>query len=238
MKICIDAGHGGKDPGAMGALSNEKDNVLKTALAIGIVAEANGIEVVYTRTTDVYLELLERAKIANKEDVDLFISVHNNSYSDPTVGGIETWHYPGSVNGSKLAEYVHTEMINVVDFANRGVKTAKFTVLSRTRMPAILLELGFISNLEEEKLLMSDAFNEIIANAVVKGVCQYFGKDFIEVDLIEDPEIDIEILVKEVQTLLNKWEITDYEDKALVVDGVYGPRTDSAFVKLRELLSS
>ena len=108
----------------------------------------------------------------------IFISIHYNAigyYWDDKVGGIETYHYPGSSNGKKLAEKVHYQLLKGTDLKDRHVKSANFHVLRETAMPAILCECGFMSNHVEAKLMKNLAYQEECAIEICKGVCDYFG---------------------------------------------------------------
>jgi N-acetylmuramoyl-L-alanine amidase len=177
MKICIDPGHGGADPGAVGPTGlKEKDVNLAVGLKLAELLKSIA-EVKLTRTKDIAVSLKDRAAIANSWGADYFISVHSNSFTDRKVGGVETWAYAPGGNGEKLAKAVQAELVKVTGFANRGVKfNSKFAVLRDTKAPAILTETGFISNSDEEKLLKTAAFREKIAKAIAQGVAKQLGK--------------------------------------------------------------
>jgi N-acetylmuramoyl-L-alanine amidase len=177
MKICIDPGHGGVDPGAVGPTGlKEKDVNLAVGLKLAELLKPIA-EVKLTRTKDIAVSLKDRAAIANSWGADYFISVHSNSFTDRKVGGVETWAYAPGGNGEKLAKAVQAELVKVTGFANRGVKfNSKFAVLRDTKAPAILTETGFISNSAEEKLLKTTAFQEKIARAIAQGVANRIGK--------------------------------------------------------------
>lgn len=178
--ITLDAGHGGKDPGALGRDgSREKDNTLSQTLILKSYLEKQGFKVFLTRDKDVFVDLTTRKNIADANKSDLFISVHNNSFSDPKSNGIETWNYPGSTNGKKAGTLVQEELIKETRLLNRGNKEAKFTVLTG-KCTAILVELGFISNDVECRLLASKDYQNIVATAITKGVCRYFNVTYIE----------------------------------------------------------
>lgn len=176
-KICIDPGHGGADPGAIGPSGlKEKDVNLAVGLKLAELLKPIA-EVKLTRTKDIAVSLKDRAQIANSFKCDYFISVHTNSFTDRKVGGVETWAYAPGGNGEKLAKAVQAELVKATGFANRGVKfNSKFAVLRDTKAPAILTETGFISNPDEEKLLKTDAFREKIARAIAQGVAKQLGK--------------------------------------------------------------
>lgn len=177
MKICIDPGHGGADPGAVGPTGlKEKDVNLAVGLKLAELLKPIA-EVKLTRTKDIAVSLKDRAAIANSFKCDYFISIHSNSFTDRKVGGVETWAYAPGGNGEKLAKAVQAELVKATGFANRGVKfNTAFAVLRDTKAPAILTETGFISNPAEEKLLKTGAFRDKIAMAIAQGVAKQLGK--------------------------------------------------------------
>lgn len=186
MKICIDAGHGQHDPGAVGASGlKEKDVALKIALKVGKKLKNNGLDVIYTRTNDnpgfpvnQSLNLQKRCDIANKNNADMFISIHCNSATNKKANGTETFVFKKGIDAEKLARSVQNEIVKTTGLANRGVKTANFYVLKHTKMPAILIETAFISNLAEERLLRENDFQDRVATGIAKGVCKYAGVDY------------------------------------------------------------
>lgn len=178
--ITLDAGHGGSDSGAVGIDGSfEKTNTLSQTFILKNYLEEQGFKVYLTRDKDVFVGLSERKNIADNYKSNLLISIHNNSFSAPKANGIETWNYPGSVNGTKAGAYVQEELIKETSLVNRGNKEAKFTVLTGA-CTAILVELGFISNEIECKLLASRDYQNIVATAITKGVCKYFNVPYVE----------------------------------------------------------
>lgn len=168
--IMLDAGHGGRDPGAVYDERKEKDDTLALTLAVGEILQEQGIDVLYTRTTDVYESPYQKAMEANAADVDLFISIHRNSYpTDNTVSGVESLVYNKSGLKLEMAENIN-EQLEALGFVNLGVKERPgLVVLRRTRMPAILIEAGFI-NSDTDNLLFDDNFDDIalaIAEAIL-----------------------------------------------------------------------
>jgi len=228
-KVVIDAGHGGKDPGALGKHSREKDIVLTVALKTGKYIEENfeDIEVLYTRKTDVFVELHKRAQIANESGADVFISIHCNSNRSSQPYGAETYvmglhktqqnldvaktenaailyeddyitQYEGFDPNSdedyiilsmfqstnidqsiNLSSKVQNQFHERVGRKDRGVKQAGFWVLYKTTMPGILIELGFLSNPNEEKFLISDKGQVYLASAIYRAFKEY-KKEFEE----------------------------------------------------------
>lgn len=173
-KVFLDAGHGGKDPGALGNGLQEKDIVLQVTMKIGDILRSHGLEVIYSRTTDTFLELHERANMANNAKADVFVSVHCNSAINTSARGVETYSYPGSSEGEKLAKAIQDSIINAKIFShNRGTKTANFAVLRQSKMPAALVELGFISNKLDAEIQKTK--QDKMALAVAKGILNYLG---------------------------------------------------------------
>ena len=173
--ICIDAGHGGSDSGAVGNGVIEKNVALNAVLSIGELLKKQGFDVIYTRNSDVYVNLNERCRIANFKNVDLFISVHINSATNTNAKGTETLCY----SKNKFAEIVQKNLISVLKTNDRGLKERKdLAVLNGTKMTAVLLELGFLSNKDEANLIKSSLFIDNVTTAVVKSVCLYFGVTF------------------------------------------------------------
>ncbi|MBW9146853.1 N-acetylmuramoyl-L-alanine amidase [Clostridium sp. CM028] len=175
---CVDFGHGGTDSGAVGDHSHEADLVMAIGKKVGRILVERGQKVIYTRTTDVYLTLAQRANTANNNGCDTFTSIHANSFSDKSAHGIETFSYPKSSSGAGLSKLVQSELIKATGLTNRGCTTANFGVLRMTSMVAILVETAFISNPTEENLLLSNAYQEKVALAIVKGIFAYLGLNF------------------------------------------------------------
>lgn len=168
--FCIDAGHGGKDAGAVNGGLYEKASALATAKLLKKELEAKGHEVIMTRDSDTFLELSERCTIANKANVNAFISIHCNSAENKDAHGIETWFCTGSVTGEQLAKAVQAELIDSTGANDRCIKPGTFYVLKNTKAPAILVETGFISNEEEKILLFKTYYQEKMVKAIAEGV--------------------------------------------------------------------
>lgn len=171
MKIvCIDAGHGGKDPGATTKTGiDEKDIALTVALKVG--ALLTGYEIVYTRDEDVYVGLSERALIANQAKAGLFVSVHCNSVDDESAHGMEVYHYTRASEASKrAARVIYDKLLPVCGLRGRGVKSQDLAVLRETAMPAVLVELGFISNPSDRAKLTNFTWQDDAAEAIADGI--------------------------------------------------------------------
>jgi len=173
-KIFIDAGHGGHDPGAVGSRSREKDNVLKVANRLKVLLESHRHTVRMSRSTDIFISLSERARLANAWGADYFVSLHNNAATS-TVSGFETFIHDGPVQ-SKTAGFqsaIHAAIIKDIGIRDRGKKRANFAVLRLTRMPAVLIEYAFISNVSDENILINEV--EKLAQLTANGIVNYAG---------------------------------------------------------------
>ncbi|MGL4774532.1 MAG: N-acetylmuramoyl-L-alanine amidase family protein [Clostridium sp.] len=194
-RIVIDAGHGGNDSGAYGCGIEEKNKALSVAQKIKELAEQRGIEVYLTRSSDRYISLDERANVANNVGADIFVSIHLNS-SDSIASGVETFVYNNCSDKSKtLANLVQANMVNDFGINDRGVKSANFAVLRLTKMPAILTEGGFINNANDMAKVTIDGY----ANAVTKGICEYFGIPYKK----EDNEVFYRVCVTSCKDIEN-----------------------------------
>lgn len=167
--IMLDAGHGGRDPGAVYQGRQEKDDNLSLVLSIGEILQENGVDVEYTRTTDIYQTPYEKAMIANRAEVDFFISIHRNSFpTDNKVSGVESLVYDLSGLKYKMGENINAQL-ETVGFVNLGVKARpNLVVLKRTQMPAVLVEVGFI-NSDTDNHLLDENFEEV-SQAIARGI--------------------------------------------------------------------
>lgn len=170
-KVALDAGHGGSDPGAVYNGRQEKDDTLDLTLAVGDILKKNGIDVFYTRTNDEYETPFKKATDANNSGADLFVSIHRNSSEKPNqYSGIETLVYNDSGFKSEVARNINNQLENV-GFKNLGVDTRKnLVVLKRTKMPAVLVEAGFINN-EKDNYIFDQEFDKV-ANAIADGILE------------------------------------------------------------------
>lgn len=171
ITIAIDPGHGGSDPGAVYNGRQEKDDNLNLALAVGSLLTQDGYNVVYTRTTDVYNSPTEKARLANQSGADYFVSFHRNSspYAN-TYSGIETLVYNDSGVKAQMARNVNREVAEL-GWSDLGVKERpNLAVLRRTKMPAILIEAGFI-NTDKDNQFFDSNFDQL-AKAIARGIEQ------------------------------------------------------------------
>jgi N-acetylmuramoyl-L-alanine amidase len=174
--VVIDPGHGGKDPGAVGKISNEATIVLSVSQKISkLLEEDPDIDVLMTRSDNTFISLDERVEIANDARADMFMSVHANAINRASVGGTET--FVDNNADKTFGTIVHKHLLEATGLTNRGLKEAGFRVLKGTKMPAVLIEMAFVSNQSEEKLLNDPAFQDKVALAMYNAIREYeFGK--------------------------------------------------------------
>ena len=253
--IVIDPGHGGKDSGTLGTKRfkiYEKHVALAVSLKLGnyIAEEFPDVKIIYTRDTDVFLELNERTEIANKSNADLFISIHCDGFTNPKPSGASVFvmgmsklkanmdvamrensaiyledNYQQKYDGFdpksaesyivfslmqntylnqslQIAEEVESEFSNRANRKSRGVKQAPFYVISRTNMPSILVECGFLTNPKEEEFLHSDLGQDYIASAIFRAFRSYKQNIEIQAEAINEKSVDVvDTLKKEVVVL-------------------------------------
>ena len=188
-KIVIDPGHGGNDAGAIGPTGvMEKNVTLRVALELQRLLEAEGAQVIMTRDTDRTVspkgaaasdieELGARCEVANRIGADIFISIHADSFTRPEARGTTGYYYSKSTSGKgqKLADCIRRNLIEQLGTPSRGTQPCNFYVVKHTDMPATLIELGFISNKDEEKLLNSEEGVKKAAQGILDGIEDYFG---------------------------------------------------------------
>lgn len=169
--VCLDAGHGGKDPGAVYGGTLEKDIALDVVKRIGtLLANYN---VVYTRTDDTFVELPERADVANAAQADLFVSIHCNSAENAGANGVEVYtHTSQSAGAVHAAKAIYNRLLPASGLNGRGVKSKNLAVLRETSMPAVLVELGFISNGIDRAALIVPEWRACVAQAIAGSIVQ------------------------------------------------------------------
>ena len=174
-RIILDAGHGGSDGGtqADGNRSNviEKDINLSVVLRMKTLLEDIGAEVILTRETDKTLSLDERVEIANNQAADLYVSIHCNYFEeDASISGLECYYFEESDSGKQVAEKILDTIADGGNVNTRNVKESDFYVLKRTKIPAVLVELGYLSNLKECRLLIDKEYQDTLAEELVRGI--------------------------------------------------------------------
>lgn len=167
--IILDAGHGGDDFGATFLGRLEKDDALRLTLAVGNILQQSGVNVLYTRTEDIYETPASKAAEGNASGADYFVSIHRNSSPYPNrYTGVESLVYNTYGPANRMAENIN-QQLQRVGFVNQGVnQRTNLAVLNQTNMPAVLVEVGFI-NTERDNLLFDSRFNEI-AQAIADGI--------------------------------------------------------------------
>ncbi len=281
--IVIDPGHGGKDTGALGKSSKEKDLNLAVALKLGNYIKQNlpDVKVIYTRSRDIFIPLAERAAIANRNDADVFISIHcNSTEGTTTVNGAETFvmgehksaanlevakkenasilyednaaeEYDGfdpnsteayiifslfqsqyQLQSLDLADKVQQQFRDRVGRNDRGVRQAGFLILYKTSMPSILVELGFINNLKEEKYLKSEEGQSQMASAIYRAFKEYktaYEKENVSVNTpAEQPE-------KQETPPTKQNEMASSGEVVFKVQFASGPSRNKKFPKVKEV---
>jgi N-acetylmuramoyl-L-alanine amidase len=175
--VVLDPGHGGVDSGASGRQgTREKDVVLEVGLRLRELLEDAGAHVVMTRSDDTFISLYERPFLANYLFSDLFISIHANSSPNFQAQGVEVYHYAGRSDSQHLAKSVLDNLVRGTQLNNLGVKFNDFIVIREAQMPGILIELGFLSNFQEETTLRSSEYKEKAAAAILAGIVDYYQK--------------------------------------------------------------
>ena len=165
--VVVDPGHGGRDPGCGEVGSLEKDLVLSISLMVQEMLQEQNVTVVMTRDTDVGVSLDDRTKLANQSEADLFVSIHCNAF-DGKASGMEVYYYKDET-AKQMAEDI-TMAAKELGIKTREVRTQKFQVISATRMPAVLVETGFLTDEAECALLMTPEHQEKLATAIVSAL--------------------------------------------------------------------
>jgi N-acetylmuramoyl-L-alanine amidase len=176
-RVVIDAGHGGDDPGAIGIDGiKEKDIILSIALDVEEILKKQDIDVVMTRDSDVFISLEGRTDLANDVNADLFVSIHANSInlSRPDVSGLETYYYQ---SGRRLAEVIHWSILNGVEIDDRSIRRARFYVLRHSTMPAVLVEVGFVTGEVDAANLRDSNHRRRMAEAIARGIVEYIRQN-------------------------------------------------------------
>ncbi|WP_196493776.1 N-acetylmuramoyl-L-alanine amidase [Ornithinibacillus caprae] len=171
--IVVDPGHGGKDPGAIGHNGVlEKDIILTTSKKIADYLNSTGANVILTRTNDKFVSLDKRIEISNTNKPDAFISIHYNSFSMENVGGFNTYYYSYG-SDLELANSIHTSLAEEVNLRNRGVLRDDYRVLRYNNSPAVLIELGFITNSNDLLVIQTEEYQSGVAKAITNGIKKF-----------------------------------------------------------------
>ncbi|MEA4847135.1 MAG: N-acetylmuramoyl-L-alanine amidase family protein [Clostridiaceae bacterium] len=195
LTVLIDPGHGGKDPGAIAIdkKTQEKDLNLDVALRLNRILKDIGFNTIMTRTDDRYVDLASRSGLANDNYVDFFMSIHFNAFNS-SAKGIETLYFPNEVtdeyrfDNKEMANIFHKELINSLKRTSRGITPRPgLHVLNKTKMPAILAELGFITNPEDFAEIKKEEYRETAARALAVSIVKHF-RDIEQIDLDIDTD--------------------------------------------------
>ncbi len=231
MRIGIDPGHGGRDPGAIGPTRlYEKDVTLGISLELGRLLKKAGLEPVLTRTDDRTVELITRSALLNNTKCDLAISVHINSATRQEANYISTFIQAQGGQAEQLAKRVQAELVQTTGWEDGGVRVKNLHMTRETVMPAILCECGFISNPEQERQLRDVTMQKKIAQAIADGILDYLGKEKggnavsdVKV-IVKGKEIPGKLIddrtwvpLREIIEALNNQVIWDEKDRAAVV---------------------
>ena len=175
MKYLLDYGHGGNDPGAIGIDNlKEKDIVREIGKRVKYHLERHQQTVLESRSNDETVSLTERSNKANRNNVDLCISIHCNAFSDSSAQGVEIFYFQGSTRGQQLAKSILNEITKAKSYTkNRGLKTNNLHMTRETSMPSVLIELGFITNVTDKNLIINNKEN--FAIAITRGILSYYG---------------------------------------------------------------
>ena len=181
--VCIDAGHGGSDSGTETDGAVEKTISLDIALRVRDTLEGQGLSVVMTRETDRAVSRAARAAVCNRSGAGVFLSIHCNGFDDANVAGIEVYHLGegAAPDAVQFASLVHDALLKAVDGHDRGVRPAGFTVLAQTRCPAVLVEVGYLSNRGDRARLLDENGRQTIADALAAAIVT-FATDAVTAD--------------------------------------------------------
>ncbi len=178
LVVVIDPGHGGPDPGAIGIGGlREKDIVIDVSRQVKAKLEQQGVGVVLTRPDDRDLDLEPRVQIAKRVNATVFVSIHANaiSMSRPDINGVETFYYSSWLSG-RLASVIHRNVLQATGSADRGIRSARFYVLRRTTMPAVLVEVGFVTGRDDSPRLATENYRTLLADSIARGILEYLQK--------------------------------------------------------------
>ncbi|MEG4865562.1 MULTISPECIES: N-acetylmuramoyl-L-alanine amidase [unclassified Microcoleus] len=171
--VAIDAGHGGRDPGAVGIQGiQEKEIVLDISYQVARLLEQQGVQAVMTRTDDSEIDLEPRVSLAERVNATLFVSIHANAInmSRPDISGIETYYFD---SGKDLARVIHASILDGTGATDRRVRQARFYVLRKSSMPSVLVEVGFVTGAEDAARLSDPAYRSQMAASIARGILVY-----------------------------------------------------------------
>jgi N-acetylmuramoyl-L-alanine amidase len=230
--VVLDAGHGGSDPGAVNGTRTEKSDTLRLTLAIGEILQNCGVNIIFTRTTDVFIPLGERSRISNNANANLFVSLHRNASDNPAAHGFEVHVY---TNPSQTAINLANNILSRINpswiQSNRGMHKSNFSVLRQTNAPAVLVETNFITNAADNQLfdLNLNNFAQAIANGVLATLGINCGQQP-PVTSPPTPPTGVNDKIASIQQTLN----TKY-NVGLLVDGLWGKASKLGLTKALQI---
>lgn len=172
--IVLDPGHGG-DSGGSGPMGLSEGYVnLEIARALAALIIKDGGNVVLTRDKNEYVSLSERVRISNENKPDITISIQQNIFPDDQVGGTESFYYPGDIEGKKISEYIHRELVTALPLSDLEVKQADLFILRETNNPSVMVKVACLSNPQEERLLSEPEFRQKVAKSIISGIEAYY----------------------------------------------------------------
>ncbi len=172
--VVIDAGHGGKDPGAISTIGlQEKDVNLAITKKLAKILKNRGVKIVLTRNSDRFIQLNNRAQISNSYRPNLFVSIHADSAPNSRARGSSIYIAKSAPQRSRLAAKDITNALKAGRIKNRGIKKANFRVLTKTITPAVLIETGYLSNINDAKLLKTSRYQNLMAESIANGICDF-----------------------------------------------------------------
>ncbi|MGL5033251.1 MAG: N-acetylmuramoyl-L-alanine amidase family protein, partial [Microcystaceae cyanobacterium] len=174
--VFLDAGHGGKDPGAIGLNGvQEKNIILPISQYVGRYLEQQGIRVMQARDSDYFVSLQGRTDMANRAGADLFVSIHANSMgaARPDINGLEVYYF----GDRRLSDAIHRNILRTVSVQDRGVRKARFYVLRNSRMPSTLVEVGFVTGYDDAPKLSDVNYQQQMAQAIARGIVEYLQQN-------------------------------------------------------------
>lgn len=184
--VVLDVGHGGNDPGKVAGDVLEKDINLQISMKVKEELEKQGIAVIMTRCEDVGLyseedtnkkqaDMKNRCELINSSNANIMVSIHQNSYSDMSVKGAQVFYYEGSEEGKSIAENIQESIKNTVDSNNTREAKANdsYYIMKNISIPGVIVECGFLTNIEEKMKLMDEKYQEEMAKAIVNGIVAY-----------------------------------------------------------------
>ena len=179
--VVIDPGHGGRDPGAVSGRAQEKGIVLDIALKLGnyIKTDFPEIKIIYTRNSDIFIPLYQRAEIANKNNADLFISIHGNSVAESTdstkINGLTVWYK--NVSSKHFADFIFNRLYDINPLTNRAKNTNQSNALAVIRpywTPSVIIETSFITNIDDFSWMIRESEQDKLADAIANGIVDYY----------------------------------------------------------------